>query len=259
MEAVRGGNMDIRKIRRKWNFRELGGCLTEDGREVKSGLFYRTGALGDLNEAELEIVQSLGIRHIFDLRSDTEIAVKPDPEISGAEYHPIGAIEEDASVNGLRRYMQSNTRAGHLKYLYGILPFCSAYRQIFEYLKNGETPILFHCSAGKDRTGVLAYLILRVLGCSHETAAENYMLSNRYRAAEIRRYLDEVADIIDTNPKIAREIRALAGASRENIEYSLECILKHNGSFEKYCSDTLNLSEEDIQNMRQMYTEEAKG
>ena len=248
--------MAIRKIRKTMNFRELGGLDAGEGRVVKKGLFYRTGTLGDLNEKEMEITKNLGIRHIFDLRSDSEISKKPDPEIGEAEYHPIGAIEEDASVNGLRRFMQRGTRAGHLKYLYGILPFCSAYRQIFGYIRNGETPILFHCSAGKDRTGVLAYLILRALGCSHETAVEDYMLTNRYRAAEIRKYLDEVADIAESNPKIEQEIRALAGASRENIEYSLECILKRYGTLEAYFEKALRCTEEDLRHMREMYTEE---
>ena len=242
-------------IRKRINFRELGGYETEDGRTVKYGLFYRSGALSDLKEKELKIVAELNLKHIFDLRSDAEIARLPDPMIAGAEYHPAGAIEEDASVSGLRRLMKRNTRYGHLKYLYGILPFCSAYRQIFGYLKNGEVPILFHCSAGKDRTGVLAYLILRALGCSHETASRDYLLSNRYRAGEIRMYLDEVAAVTEMTPKIEREIRALAGAAQENIDYTLESIEKRYGTIEAYFEKALNCSEEDIRKLREMYTE----
>ena len=63
---------DIEKIRKDRNFRELGGYETTDGKHVKKGMFYRCGALADLNEEELAIVRSLGIKTILDLRSDYE-------------------------------------------------------------------------------------------------------------------------------------------------------------------------------------------
>ena len=83
--------MKLEEMRKFLNFRELGGLKTADGHEVVRGQFYRSGVLADLNPEELEYVRSLGIKHVFDFRSDYEINDLPDPDI-GAVYHKMNAL-----------------------------------------------------------------------------------------------------------------------------------------------------------------------
>ena len=77
------------------NFRQLGGYETKDGRIVKNDVFYRCGALADMNEAELQEVREKKIRTLFDFRSEAEVEKKPDPDI-GARYFHVSALTDEA-------------------------------------------------------------------------------------------------------------------------------------------------------------------
>ena len=85
-------------FRRELNVRELGGYTAADGRKVKSGVFFRTAALGGLNEEELELLCGLGLRYVLDLRSGEEAEELPDPEIPGAQQARIsGCMDADGN------------------------------------------------------------------------------------------------------------------------------------------------------------------
>ena len=176
-------------MRKDNNFRELGGIRTEDGRTVKHGCFYRSGALGYMDDDELTEVASCNIRHIMDFRSSFEKDRLPDPSLPGAEYHHMNAMslpdgtEVDLSPKGIGAGMFTKENGDRfMEHFYGTLPFSPAYREMFDFIKRDEVPVLFHCTAGKDRTGIGAVLILLVLGCSEETAIEDYLKTNDFRA-----------------------------------------------------------------------------
>ena len=169
---------DILGIEKKRNLRDLGGYKTQNGKHVKKGYFFRSSRLMDFDQAELEILNSLHIKKIYDLRSKEEVKDAPDPELQGAEYiHSSAAVRADgtevnfspAALIAENVYSkESNDEFTHK--VYGNLPFCYAYKKIFEDIIAGNVPILFHCSAGKDRTGIAAILILLALGVDEETA-----------------------------------------------------------------------------------------
>lgn len=232
--------MDIRDIKRTMNFRELGGLPLSDGRTVKRGLFYRCGALADLDEEELAYVRSLGIRHVFDFRSSFEAEMASDPDI-GAEYHNINALvfESGQQVNFSPEGMESIVRKaasgdGMLQNMYGNLPFCNAYKVMFRALVKEETPILFHCSAGKDRTGIAAVLILLLLGADEETALDDYMLTNAYRQELIDLFMERFASVIGGDEDRRRQLVAFEGVNRSSAEYSLDVIKQKYGTYEAY-------------------------
>ena len=160
------------------NFRDLGGYPTADGRRVRRGLLFRGGSLDALQgEADQALLQSLHLREILDLRSAGEAAAHPDPPLPGAHYrrvcgmcYPDGA-EMDYSPRGIERLNAEKAaferEVGHTVHdfdwfsaLYREMPFGNAaYKELFSLLENHRVPLLFHCTCGKDRTGIAAMLI----------------------------------------------------------------------------------------------------
>ena len=189
------------------NFRELGGYRAADERQVKYGLLYRGGNLDLLkSEADHARLVSLGLREILDLRSAGESAAHPDPAVPGAHYQRVCGMrnadgtEMDFSGKGIERLRQEKEafersvgRPVHdfewFSALYRRVP--SVHTPTTRCLPVGgrRVPVLFHCSCGKDRTGIGAMLILLALGVSRADALADYMLTNVYRREIIERFL----------------------------------------------------------------------
>ena len=248
---------DIGKIRRDRNFRELGGYESKDGRHVKKGMFYRCGALADLNDEELAIVKSLGIKTILDLRSDYEVVNLKDPQIKGAKYIHVsamvaeGQVEVDLSPEALKKYGEDDFMAQ----FYAQLPFMNAYSRMFDEILRKKVPILFHCSAGKDRTGVGAFLILMALGVDKETAVRDYMLTNEYRKEILQKILERNASLPEEYQKKEDDLIMYFGTKEENIRIVDEMILSECGSYEKYFERVLHVSSADLKRLKDSYLE----
>jgi protein-tyrosine phosphatase len=167
------------------NLRDLGGYQTLDGRRVRFGRVFRSATLAHLTPGDVETVAGLGLRTVVDLRGLAEAAHRPSRLPAGAERVAL-AIEPTvgASLADLmRREMATGEdvvgllRRAYLDYVTGSL---HRYRALFELLLQPERqPLLFHCSAGKDRTGVGAALILLALGLRRETIMADYVATDR--------------------------------------------------------------------------------
>ena len=169
------------------NFRELGGYTGCGGRHVKYGAFYRSPALANIKTpADRARFEELGVRTVFDFRSEKERTLAPDPDFPGVVNIPASAMlaEDGSEVDfDLEKLLRSEdgirmlTEGVHESY--ARMPFGNpAYRALFGAIRAGQTPILFHCTAGKDRTGVAAALILKALGVSREDIVEDYLLTS---------------------------------------------------------------------------------
>ena len=151
------------------NFRELGGYRADEGKTVKWGQIYRGFPTGRLTtEADRARLDGLGLRLILDLRSGAEAAKLPDYVPDGARLVQICGLRDatgqeiDFSPNDIQRLVQSAPAGTNLTQLMyrQMLTGNKAFKELFRALEAGETPILFHCTSGKDRTGVAAMLIL---------------------------------------------------------------------------------------------------
>ena len=256
--------MKLEDMRKCLNFRDLGGYKTTDGRQIASGHFYRCGALGDLNEEELAFVRSLGIKHVFDFRSEFEADDLPDPEI-GAEYHQFNALLDEHGKQvqfdpeGIENAAkQKDAAVNFLEMMYGRLPFCNAYKVVFKVIEKKETPILFHCSAGKDRTGIMAVLILLALGVDEETALDDYELTNEYRAELIERFMERVAPSIGDDPVKLEQMKAFEGVLRSSAEYSLTRIKNRYENYPAFFEAEFGLDEKKINELRSYYLRTAE-
>ena len=172
----------IEGFRQELNFRDLGGYRTGDGREIRRGLLLRGAAPGDMTEEEQERLCHMGIRTIVDFRSQGEREENPDPPfpdianvhlcaMTGADGREIDYSPSMLFRTALRFKGRNKIRA-LMEYCYEIIPFSNkAYQKMFRLLLEEQTPVLLHCTAGKDRTGVAAILILLALDVAEETHA----------------------------------------------------------------------------------------
>ncbi len=246
------------------NFRELGGYPMKDGRRIIHGIFYRSGAPADLSDSELRTVEQLGIRTVLDLRSDEERNRKPDPVLDQAVNLPVSAFvdkygkELDFSPAGIAKATGNNSGSlsAFLQYMYGSLVFDSrAYQVMFDQLLDEQVPILLHCTAGKDRTGVGSMLILLALGADYRVLRKDYMMTNAYRRNAIERFLQKHRDEIAARPELETELNAYEGVNEEAVDIILNTILDRYGSVDEYLEQEFGLDDMAIQKLQEMYLE----
>ncbi len=163
------------------NFRDAGGYLTADGRQVKWGRVYRSGGLFGASKDDLAHIQQLGVKLICDLRSDSEVEQEPDVLPDGIVYERIPVMTADPiskSAVFRRRKELDVVMLEVYKYL-GIDDGASAFGDIFRRLADPTNlPALIHCTGGKDRTGIASALLLLSLGVPDDVVIADYTLSN---------------------------------------------------------------------------------
>lgn len=165
------------------NFRDIGGYRTVDGKQVRWGKIYRSGVMAGLTGADMDYLSKLGVNTICDLRSPQERNAEPTPflKVNGVEVVAFD-YNMDMSMGGLAR-MQTRDQAidGFAQAYVGFLDLLTPhYTQMFDRLVAGQAPLTFNCSAGKDRTGMAAALVLSVLGVPRETIVADYALTQVY-------------------------------------------------------------------------------
>ncbi len=247
------------------NFRELGGYVGMGGKKVKRGIIYRTGALSKITtEKDVELFRSLGIKTVIDFRSSTERKADPNPVYDEVNYIEKSALY-DADGNEIRLDLAAifaEGKVGVEKMLievqgsYKHLPFNNpAYKILFKQLAENKTPLLFHCTAGKDRTGVAAALILRVLGVSDEDIIADYLVTNNTRDKSRRKFIEAVSPTMgeEEAAKLAQEIM---GVKKELLQGTLNAIDERYDNFETYLLENCDVTKEMILSMRENLLED---
>lgn len=169
------------------NFRDLGGYATEDGRTVKWGEVFRSGVMSGLTPADYDYLSGMGIKVICDFRTSQERASEPTnwqeagvaqyltfPDPAGADQSSFMTVFQDPDVTPEK--VSQAMAAGYAQIAKDQVP---AYLEMFDQLAAGDLPLAFNCSAGKDRTGIAAALLLTLLGVPHDTVVEDYALSEK--------------------------------------------------------------------------------
>ena len=163
-----------------FNFRDIGGYRNREGRPIRWGRYYRAGRQDRMTEADLERVRQLGIRSQVDLRRPDEIAEQGRGPLGdlGADYHNIAVIPEGGTEH-LSRFVGDTGISGR-RYM-GYLSFGpKTWQDLFELFASADNhPVLVHCTAGKDRTGVTTAFLLTVLGVDRDIIEADYLLTNR--------------------------------------------------------------------------------
>ena len=158
-----------------FNFRDLGGIPTADGRKVKSGLFFRSGLLDFANDNDIAFLKTLGLLEVFDYRDRDEVDKNKEyiyERIGAKHFHYPNDITKGKvfklQTGGMER-MFIKIKPADVCEFYSYLPFGNdGYKNMLLAVKRGEVPFLQHCTAGKDRAGCGSALLLAVLGVSYD-------------------------------------------------------------------------------------------
>ncbi|MEK9649653.1 MAG: tyrosine-protein phosphatase [Gammaproteobacteria bacterium] len=239
------------------NTRELGGYKTTDGKSVKWGKLFRSDKLENLSAGDLDYFNALNIREVIDFRSDLEVSEEPDKIPNNVIYRRI-PIAADAAM---RPYVESVLRneadidLGTLLVQANenfVLKYQEEYRNFLIALAENDQPKLFHCTAGKDRAGFAAALILLTLGVPKETVLEDYMKTNAANSDYVNSYLGKVKAMSLFQADVEK-LRPVMGVQERYILKAFETIEENYGSVEVYLNEGLNISSETIGKLKEIY------
>ncbi|NPC55490.1 tyrosine-protein phosphatase [Caenimonas soli] len=215
---------------------------------VRQGSLYRSDHLGALDEADARQIQSLGIRRVLDLRGvDERVSAEclvPDVTVHSLAIEPtIVQVLRDLMAAGHK--LTAAEVAGHMQDTYRGFVRHNSYQfaQLFRHLLESNEPTVFHCTAGKDRTGFAAALILRSLGVGEEDVMRDYLLTNdRLRMPDASRF------------GLAPEVAAvLWRVQPEFLKAAFEAVDEEYGGLEGYFRKGLGLGDAERKRMRDLY------
>ena len=246
------------------NLRELGGLPTSDGRHVRRGLFYRGSALGGLSDDERTLVDAMGLRTILDLRAAGEAAGSPDYVPVGCAYERIGGMrfddgsEVDFSPESIARFEREAPElladGSFMERLYVGMAFGNpAVHALVDHMVAGEVPVYFHCTAGKDRTGVCALAICLILGVTREAIVADFLLTNEYR----RSIIESVAERMPagTPPEEIERWQKANGVSESDLRAVIDAAEERCGSVEAYLEGEFGITAQLLASLRDRYLE----
>ncbi|WP_342599796.1 tyrosine-protein phosphatase [Psychrobacillus sp. FSL H8-0483] len=218
------------------NFRDMGGYKSKDGRTVKEGVLFRSGELGNMKEVDLEKLQQLSLHTIFDYRDEVEAQTNVTPLIGGVNNIRIPAQKQNETQTAamkeiLKNEAFSNIDEHSFTLFYVELPINNAsYKKLVEIFVEGKGPLLHHCTAGKDRTGVGAAIILMILDIPIETIIEDYLKTNEFLQESTPKWLEKMKVIIQDDETVA----ILASCREIYIQSAYNSILSVYGSVDAY-------------------------
>lgn len=243
------------------NLRDIGGYPTTDGRTVRWGVLYRSDALNKLKDDGLHTLKTMGISLVVDFRAEHEVEREPDKLPDGARLLNLHMEDSSTKVwHEARSEMTKNMKTmDPAKFMIKTnielaTKFTPVYRKFFNELVNANgRPVLFHCAAGKDRTGFAAAVILRVLGVPHNVAMQDYLLTNKYLLSAYKWEIS-LARILK-GKKFAEGITGFMRADERYISAAFNRLEQDHGSFENYIWNGLGLSESKIATLKKYYLE----
>lgn len=249
------------------NFRDLGGYHTVSGKSIKWGRIYRSDGLHALSEQDQQKMVDLNIVTDIDLRAPDERAEQPDKIADKIQYlfNPVFTRDETKSSQAFAEIiadLDKNPDIGRKTMEESYLDMVQtdrarqALRTIFVHLLSLDDPqaVVFHCTAGKDRTGISAFLILQALGVDQATANKDYLLTNttlknfvRGKEAELR--AAGKGDIAINN------FDALWTAQKSYLNQALSAMQSQYGGVKAFIKDGLGISDHDLDDLKSMYLE----
>ncbi len=259
------------------NARDLGGYTMQDGRILRDGVLLRSAHLAEATDDDLKWLAELPVAKVIDFRKEQEKPGRVDRVIPGAEYVilPVdasGNAMADATEDEKKKFTNQkkfevkniivfaafNERAQKLvRNMYPTLlfdPDCQKqFATFFQHiLATDQGAVLYHCTQGKDRTGIASALILAALGASRETIISDFDATNKVYEKDVRKYTRRVRFLGGKEEEID-VVKAFMGCNTENFINALNAIDREYGSLEAYLKGPIGLTDADILTLRVRY------
>lgn len=232
----------ILPIEGAYNVRDMGGYPAADNKTVKWRTVIRSGDLNHLTDSDLNYLNAIPLKVFIDFRDTDEIELAPDKTPSSLEKQLFLPIETGDIIQLQKVTPELAETALIDANKYFVRHNQDTYKEFFSILmKEDNSPLLFHCSAGKDRAGFGAALFLASLGVDRETIIEDYLLTNECLK-------DKYTDIITQMPAL----KPLFEVREEYIRAAFEVIDSEYGGIDSYLTNQLQV---DLKKMRALYTE----
>jgi len=266
------------------NLRDLGGLATIDGQRVRTGRLFRSGHLSELHGTEAAILGGLGLRTIIDLRRPSEVADFPTPYLDEVDRLWMSVSPEDSEFAVAANLLFGEqpervdtaedsgfTVATNL--LFGNQPEqvdiatmlegyfrntvtnrLDGYRPVFEAATDPDRqPLLFHCMGGKDRTGFVAGVLLRLLGVGQEEVMADYLLTNEILGDRMARRADQARQRIahrsgvepgQVDERHLEGVRAMLYTRPSFLQASFDAVTDKFGTWETFRRDGLGIDDD---------------
>lgn len=251
------------KIKKVHNFRTVANIKNKDGRTLKEGKLYRSANLFKLKKKSFKRIENLGIQEIIDLRNSKEIAKKPDRLPGGIAYENYSAFEDEGDQLNQAKKLVLKGKVNGADAEKRMLDFYRNYvtehpeviRKIITEILNSDRSVLYHCTAGKDRTGIITALVLTILKFDKETIYNDYLLSNNYREKLVKRRLSLARDLHFIYPKLDLNVlEKLSWVQPSYLDAAFNEINKKYGSTDRYIQEVLGISENKREEYIQKFT-----
>ncbi len=245
------------------NFRDLKGYVNNEGRKLKGNQIFRGGALNELSKEDMQYFsQQLNIKHVLDFRDEKEASLACDKMMDGVSHERISALivknhDEHGFDMGsmLQGQMTKEKKDLILAYViegYKNMAFNnSAYHQLFERLLENDGGVYFHCTAGKDRTGVACFLIMKSLGMNDEDCLKEYLLSNEL----LKESNEALCKKLNITVSLISECEPLLYVHKEYLDYTMQAIQEKYTTYEDFFFHEYNLTKEKLDLLKNYYLE----
>lgn len=252
------------EIKNGFNFRDIGGYPTIDGKMIKMHKAVRSGMLNPLSDDDLNYLNEYGIRVDVDFRSPNEQEEYPDKVPSMAKYVNDSVFPSDETNSTAKNQMRKQAfkedpEAGYHDMLNSykdivLAPSAQhAYRIFFDELLANSTDdeaVLFHCTAGKDRTGMGAVYLMTILGVPDEIIREDYLSSNKHLALNQQNKQKLYHDL---GPIFLKNVEALTHVYDEYLDTALNVICAEAGNVHNYVEQVLKVTPQQQRDLKQIY------
>ena len=230
------------------NFRDLGGYRGDDHRPVRWRRLFRSDHLAGLTPEDQRVLSSIGLARAFDFRGVEERATTAY-DLPGVTQ--VSLPIEPTVVQNVRAMMEAGHRitardaVALMQQTYRAFALDNAQRfaDLFQHLLDDDSPLVFHCTAGKDRTGFAAALILRALGVPHDVVVADYLLTNElYRRTHSSLQTDTPQEVLDVLWRVQQEF----------LDAALHAAERDYGSLEKYLAQ-LGVKDRERRRLAELY------
>ena len=248
------------------NFRDLGGIPAADGKTVRYGKLYRSGHLAKIKpKTAKKLRDKKGLRTVIDLRAPAELSEKRDVVAEGVEYLHLPPLNDEqnpavtrktaksilnrimAFEGGARAYLSDTYRT-----MVTTEPSLEALRELIRELMENDGAVLWHCTQGKDRTGVASAAVLLALGVDREEIMRDYMRTNR--SCRFKNFWIFIGvTIVTLSIHTAYSLHLLLTSQRDFLTAAFEEMDRTYGGTEGFLRQGLELTDEDITELREIY------